>query len=340
MLVGNREQVLEVAAVGHADIETKRTMAVDSIFWIASVTKAITGTAMMALIDEGRVQLEDPVSKYLPELADLWVKASVTEDEVVLKRLKTPITVRQVMCHISGMPYSSQAEGLLIGGQPLADAVRSYAMTPLESEPGSAFNYSNIGINIGGRIVEVVSGMPFESFLQEKFFGPLGMEDTTFFPSAEQILKLPTVYAANDTNDGLVAVPNSMLKLPLDGPGRYAAPAGGLFSTAADLFRFCRMILNGGEWNGRRYLSEAAIRGMTTKQTGNAIPDGFGVGWATDGVRFGHAGAYGTDITIESGLGLIFVWLPQHASFPGDGADAYWAFQRAGKEAYGPVAAY
>lgn len=338
MLVGNREEVLEVTSVGYADIETKRPMATDSIFWIASETKPITGTALMTLIDEGHVQLEDPVSKYLPELADLWIKASANEDEIVLRRANEPITVRQIMCHISGMPYCSKMEEPLMDGLPLADAVRSYAMTPLESEPGSAFLYSNIGINIGGRIVEVVTGMSFEDFLQERFFGPLGMENTTFFPSSEQLRGLPTVYGANETNDGLVAVSNTMLKLPLDGPGRYAAPAGGLFSTAADLFRYCRMILNGGEWEGKRYLSEAAVRRMTTKQTGDLIPDGFGVGWATDGVRFGHAGAYGTDMTIESGHGLILLWLPQHASYPGDGADAYWTFQKAAKEAYGSKA--
>jgi len=337
MVVADREKVLEISAVGYADIAAQKAMPTDAFFWIASQSKPIAATALMMLVEEGRVDLDDPVAKYLPELSNLWVKEEASEDRMVLAKLTTPITVRQVLSHTSGMPFKSQMETPTLDGLPLANSVRSYSASPLEFRPGVRYAYSNQGINTVGRIVEVISGIPYEKFLEERLFGPLGMTDTTFFPNADQIARLAKSYKPNEAKNDLVETTLTSFQHPLDGPGRYPFPAGGLFSTPQDVLRFCQMILNGGEFEDRRYVSEASIAEMTRKQT-EGIPDapGYGLAWTTDGEgRFGHAGAYGTDMTIESKEDLILLWFIQSAGYPNNGNEALATFQKTASETYG-----
>jgi CubicO group peptidase (beta-lactamase class C family) len=216
----------------------------------------------------------------------------------------------------------------------LRDAARSYAMTPLQFEPGSKYQYSNAGTNTAGRIIEVVSGTPYEEFLGAQLLGPLGMKDTTFWPSAELLTRLATAYKPNADNTGLEETRIAQLRYPLDDRTRQPMPAGGLFSTARDVVRFCQMILNGGTLDGKRYLSEAAVRRMTSKQTGS-LEEGYGFGWATDGDTFGHGGAMETNMTIDPKRGLITVFLVQHAFFPGGGGPIRAAFHNAAIERFG-----
>ena len=143
----------------------------------------MTATALMMLVDEGKVNVDDPVEKYLPEFKGQWVKAEQDADHVLLKRPAHPITVKNVLSHTSGLPFSSPLEEPTLDLLPLAARVRSYAMLPLEFEPDSKYAYSNAGINTAGRIIEVVSGMPYEQFMEQRLFQPLGMKDTTFWPS-------------------------------------------------------------------------------------------------------------------------------------------------------------
>lgn len=333
-LVADKDKVLALDAVGYSDISANKRMTTDCLFWIASQSKPITATALMMLVDEGKVALDDPVAKYLPEFHDLWLAAESDKDHVLLKRPNHAITVREILSHTSGLPFASAMEKPTLDGLPLATAVKSYAMTPLVFEPGTKYQYSNAGINTAGRIIEVVSGMPYEEFLQTRLFTPLGMKDTTFTPNAGQIARLAKSYKPTSSNDGLKELTIGQLTYPLDKPGRYPMPAGGLFSTAEDVGKFCRMVLNGGTLDGKRYLSEKAVHEMTTKQTGDAVKDQYGLGWSTGGGNFGHGGAFSTNMNVDPKRGRITVFLVQHAGFPGKGGESGGAFAKAAEKLF------
>ena len=330
-LVASRDRVLSLEAVGYMDIATKKPMKTDALFWIASQSKAMTATALMMLVDEGKVNVDDPVEKYLPEFKGQWLKAEQDPDHILLKRPAHPITVKNVLTHTSGLPFSSPLETPTLDLLPLAARVRSYAMLPLEFEPDSKYSYSNAGINTAGRIIEVVSGMPYEQFMDQRLFEPLGMKDTTFWPSEKQLRRLAKSYKANAAKNGLEETTITQLRYPLSDRTRQPMPAGGLFSTASDVARYCQMILNGGVLNGKRYLSDAAVRQMTSKQTADAVDTKYGFGWSVGDGEFGHGGAYATNMTVDTKDGLVFIWMVQHADFPGDGAKSRDAFMQAAK---------
>jgi CubicO group peptidase (beta-lactamase class C family) len=328
-LVANKDKILNLEAVGYADIAANKPLQTDALFWIASQSKPITSTALMMLVDEGKVHLDDPVEKYLPEFQGQWLAVEHDNDHMLLRRPHHPITVREILSHTSGLPFASAMEQPTLDLLPLRVAVRSYAMTPLQYEPGTKYQYANAGINTAGRIIEVVSGVPYAEFLDQRLFKPLGMKDTTFWPSKKQLTRLAKSYKPNADKTNLEETTVTQLKYPLDDRTRQPMPAGGLFSTARDLARFLRMILNGGVLDGKRYISEAAIHEMTKKQTPDALPDGYGLGWGTGGGVFGHGGAYATNMSIDTNHGLITVFLVQHAGFPLDGDQSYGAFQKA-----------
>jgi CubicO group peptidase (beta-lactamase class C family) len=335
-LVADKEKILSLDTVGFADVAAKKPIRGDALFWIASQSKPITAAALMILVDEGKVKVDDPVEKYLPEFKDLWLTVEQDKEHLLLKRPKQPITVRHILSHTSGMPFRSAMEQPTLDQLSLRDAVRSYAMTPLQSEPGSKYQYSNAGINTAGRIIEVVSNMSYEDFLDKRLFGPLGMKDTTFWPNEEQLARLAKAYKPNAEKTGLAETTIGQLKYPLSDRKRQPMPAGGLFSTAADVGRFCQMVLNGGMFQGKRYLSEAAVAQMTSKQTGDALKEGYGLGWSTGGGSYGHGGAFATNMSIDAKRGLITVFLVQHNGFPGDGGKSHAAFKKAAEDQFGP----
>jgi len=274
------------------------------------------------------------VEKYLPEFKGQWVKAEADSEHQLLKKPVHPITVRNVLSHTSGLPFSSPIEYPTLDVLPLAARVRSYAMLPLEFEPDSKYSYSNAGINTAGRIIEVVSGMPYERFLDERLFKPLGMKDTTFWPTEKQVRRLAKSYKPDAAKTGLEETTITQLRYPLSDRSREPMPAGGLFSTAADVARFCQMMLNRGELGGRRYLSEAAVSQMTTRQTPGTVKESYGLGFSVGDGEFGHGGAYATNMTIDTQHKLIFVWMVQHAGFPGGGEKSRDAFMQAAKDAF------
>ena len=335
MLVADKEKVLAVETAGWADIAAQKPMKADSMFWIASQSKSITAAALMTLVDEGKVNVDDPVAKYLPEFNGQMVVVEKQPDRVVLEKPKHPMLVRNLLTHTSGLPFRSALEEPTLDRYPLNVRVRSYAMTPLEYEPGTKYQYSNAGINTAARIIEVVSGMPFENFLDQRLFQPLGMKDTTFWPSEEQAARIATAYKPGPGKLGLVATQIEQLHYPLcDRSERFPMPAGGLFATAHDIARFYQMLLNGGQLDGRRCLSEAAVKQMTSRQTPPELKDSYGFGLSAGKTSFGHGGAYSTNTTADTEHGLIFVWLVQHAGFPGEGGKSQEAFRRAAFDAF------
>jgi len=333
-LVESSNRVLSLEAVGYMDIAGKRPMRTDALFWIASQSKPMTAAALMMLVDEGKVNVDDPVEKYLPEFKGQWLIAEQDTEHMLLKRPAHPITVKNVLSHTSGLPFSSPLEKPTLDLLPLAARVRSYAMQALEFEPDSKYKYSNAGINTAGRIIEVVSGMPYEQFMEQRLFKPLGMKDTTFWPNSRQVRRLAKSYKANAAKTGLEETTITQLRYPLTDRTRQPMPAGGLFSTAPDVARFCLMILNGGTLDGKRYLSEGAVKQMTSKQTPDSVSEKYGFGWSAGDGEFGHGGAYATNMTIDPQHGLVYIWMVQHASFPGDGAKSRDAFMKAAKAAF------
>lgn len=336
MLAASKETVYTTEAVGWANIESQRPMQKDSMFWIASQSKPITAVAVMMLVDEGKIQLDDPIAKYLPEFGATQVMAYKSDDLRLLKRPASQITIRQTLAHTSGMPFRSGLETPTLDLFPLKARVLSYAMTPLDSEPGTKYQYSNAGINTAARIIEVVTKQSFEQFLDERLLRPLGMTDTTFWPTEEQVARIATAYKPRTNKQGLEATPIEQLYYPLtDRTQRAPMPAGGLFGTAHDLARFYRMLLNDGELDGKRYLSPAAVKELTTKQTPADVKENYGLGFSVgDNGHFNHGGAYSTLSSGERGRNLILVWLVQHAGYPGEGEKAHGQFRELATKAY------
>lgn len=330
-LVATKDRILATDTVGYANLETQKPMAADSLFWIASMSKPITCTALMMLVDEGKISVDDPVEKYLPEFKGQWVVAEQSADKMVLKKPAHPITIKNILSHTSGLSFKSGIETPTLDLLPLASRVQSYAMVPLQFEPDSKYQYSNEGINTGGRIIEVVSGMSYESFLEELLFKPLGMKDTTFWPDEAQISRLATSYTPNKEKTALVPTTVTQLKYPLNDRTRQPMPGGGLFSTADDMARFAQMLLNGGQLGRKRYLSEASLKVMTSRQTPPNLKESYGLGFSVGGDgSYGHGGAYSTNLSIDPKRGLITIFMVQHAGWRNEsGKQIQPAFQKA-----------
>ena len=349
-LVANKDRVLSVTTVGFADIEAKRPMTEDAVFWIASQSKAMTAVAVLMLVDEGKIALDDPVEKYLPEFKGQRVAGPKPDAKPEAKGKKKgkeaeakspllpepepvaaihPITIREVLSHVSGLPFKSEEEKPTLDGLPLAAAVKTYAKAPLATQPGTKYQYSNAGINTAARVLEVVSGMAYEDFMQKRLFGPLGMKDTTFWLGAEQVTRLAKTYKPDPTKKNLELGSLSQLQADLtDRQHRFPMPAGGLFSTAKDVSQFCRMLLNGGELDGRRYISTKSFEALSVRQTPLNIKQDYSFGLNVSPDGFGHGGAQATGMEVRIKDGLVLVWMVQHQGFPGKGGQAQGEFKK------------
>lgn len=331
-LLASREKVLNLEAVGYADVAAKRPMKTNDLFWIASMTKPMTGVAVMMLVDEGKISVDDPVAKYLPEFESQMI-GPVAGTKDPSKKPEYPVTIRHLLTHTGGLSATTLPKNATdaIG---LRECVQSYGKAPLKFQPGSKYEYSNPGINTLGCIVEVVSGQPYAQFMDERLFKPLGMTNTTFWPTQEQVDRIAKSYQPKPESKTLEESRTlGSFRFP-DGEQRYAFapggispfPAGGLYSTAEDVARFCRMILNDGVLDGRRYLSIQSIRQMTSTQTGDLVSGGKGEAghgfcWMTTrklkpnsstfAGPFGHGGAQGTEMWLDPSRNLITVYMIQ-----------------------------
>src|SRR5580698_2336579 len=258
-LVARHGHVASFEAVGYQDLETKTPMRTDTIFRLASVTKPVTCAGIMILVDEGRVSLVDPVEKFLPEFKGLKLNPCGTRAGYNCKLVtpSRPVNILDLMTHTSGLPGAAPASRE--PPKTLAEHVAAVHGATLLFEPGTAWNYSNIGIAALGRIIEVVTSQPYDRFLSERIFQPLAMQDTFFFVPPDKANRVASVYRYE--TDGLHLVPMPQAKSP--------APEGGLFSTAGDMARFHQMLLNKGTLDGQRVLSAAAVDAMTSSQTGS-----------------------------------------------------------------------
>lgn len=336
-LVGRRDGVLHLEAVGLRDRERNLPMEKDTLFRIASMTKPITATGIMLLVDDGKLAVDDPVEKHLPEFKGQMLVASRSPEQVVLKKPARPITIRDLLTHTSGLPggFPAGLSNLYVRRHlTLAEGVLVSSQQPLDFEPGSKWAYCNAGIDALGRIIEVVSGQSYESFLKARLFEPLGMHDTFVFPPEEKKSRIAVVYEQKDGR--LSPAQNHILSLL---PGsKHPIPAGGLYSTASDLTRFYQMMLRRGVAGDRRLVSEQSVMTMTALQTGELTAgftpgSGFGFGWAVvkepQGVAsmlspgsYGHGGAFATQGWIDPQQDLIMILLIQRQGLPNsDGSE-------------------
>jgi len=301
--------------LGYADVEGKKPMREDNVFWIASMTKMFAGASIMMLVDEGKVSLDDPVTRFIPQLEKWMVVEERDPFHVLLKALVHPVTVRHLLSHTSGLTGMSELQQVTgADSTPLKARALSSVTGPLQWQPGEKYAYGNQGMNIAARIVEIVSGMPYEEFLQKRFFDPLGMTETTFWPSEAQIDRLVGAYGPNKEKNGYARGDIGFLTKPYsDRVHRFPEAAGGLFSTTHDILRYGLLLANDGELDGKRYLSHAAIDELRKEQTGTTKVN-YSLGYHLRNGMFGHDGAYGTDLSVNPATGMVAVFMIQCTS--------------------------
>jgi CubicO group peptidase (beta-lactamase class C family) len=335
-LVARRGRIAHFQAHGLMDLDSKKPMPKDALFRIASMSKPITGAAILMLLEEGKIRLTDPVSKFIPEFKGMKVAVvregapaagrggAAPEPQFYAIPANREITIRDLLTHVSGLVSGpvSTAEANKLGRKPtdaLADYIPRLGATPLEFQPGSRWSYSpSAGFDTLGRIVEIISGQSFDRFLRDRIFGPLEMKDTTFYPSEAQMPRVATRYqkTANGLTKQETGPPSNV----------YFSGAGGLSSTAEDYEQFAQMLLNGGQLNGKRLLSPKTVDlmasvhapdtlpgrppgrsfGLSVQVVNNAVASNYRV---SDG-SYGWDGAFGTHFWIdpkEKVVGILMV---------------------------------
>jgi CubicO group peptidase (beta-lactamase class C family) len=351
-LVIRHGQVAWFDAQGFADKEAGKPMQKDSMFRICSMSKAITSTAVMMLYEDGKFLLEDPVSKYLPEFKDPKVLVKPASGEPYSIPAKREITIQDLLRHTSGLTYpwnvdlgkayneAGVGDGLAQYDGTIEDSVKRLAGVPLLFNPGDRFEYS-LSVDVLGRLVEVISGMPFDQFLKTRILDPLGMKDTCFFIPDDKVSRLATVYTYYD-GKGLARFPDGAIvegtehytaDYPYKGPRKLFSGGAGLNSTAMDYARFCLMMLNGGKLGDVRILSRKSVELMSHDQLGKIDPDrGFGLGFGVDGVKaplgeigstgsFNWGGFYYTSFEIDPKEDMVIVSMAQLHPTGGLGLD-------------------
>ncbi len=345
-------QVAWLDARGMADREAGKAMQRDSIFRICSMSKPITSTAVMMLYEEGKFLLEDPISKYLPEFRNPKVLVKPATGQPYSIPATREITIRDLLRHTSGITYNwngtlgqlyddaNVASGLLQYDGTIEDSVRRLAGVPLLFNPGDRWEYS-LSVDVLGRLVEVVSGMPFDEFLRTRIFERLGMTDTCFFLAADKVPRLAAAYTYYD-GKGLNRFPDAPIvegtmsysaDYPYRGPRKLFSGGAGLSSTTLDYARFCQMLLNGGRLDKVRLLSRKSVELMTHDQLGPISQEmGFGLGFGVDGVKaplselgsageFGWGGFFYTSFSIDPKEDMIVISMAQLHPTGGLGLD-------------------
>lgn len=303
-------------AKGMADVASGQAMAKDQIFRIASQTKAITSTAVMMLWEEGKFKLDDPISKYIPEFANPQVLAGFRYSDTTYstKPSTKEITIRHLLTHTSGIGYGvidGNEQMKMIYGKAgivdlyttrdikIADNIKKLAKLPLHHEPGAKFTYSE-GLDVLGYLIEIVSGMPFDQFLQTRLFAPMGMNNTGFYLNETQGKKLVTIH--RKVNNQWESFPTTFYdpNYPKTGAKTFFSGGAGLSSTAEDYAKFLQMYLNGGSYNGTQFLSSTTIETIMSNQVGDLLGNGgkdYGLAFGLvdpNGVAQGGIGSLGT----------------------------------------------
>ena len=322
--VWRRGELALNAVLGMADRERQVPLAQDSIFRIYSMTKPITTVALMMLVEEGKVALDEPVHKYIPEWSNLGVYQAGFAPLFLTRHTARPMQIVDLLRHTSGLTYGfqnrtnvdaayrAQKIGEIEKAGTMATMIADLAKIPLEFSPGDAWNYS-VATDVVGYLVETISGQPFEQFLQQRIFDPLGMSDTGFHVPAEKAHRFAACYAA-DGKGGMVLQDDPTTSSFLSPPS-FISGGGGLCSTAADYLAFCRALLNGGALGAVRLLSPKTIALMTT----NHLPGGRDLTEMSKSL-FSEASYAG----VGFGLGFSVTMDPAKTLIPGSAGEYAW----------------
>jgi len=341
-LVARHGRIAHLDATGTTDIESKKPMTKDAVFRIASMTKPVTGVAIMMMMEEGRLRITDPVSKYIPAFKDLKVAIAQprqgppagADEPARLNYYSVPaereVTIRDLLTHVSGLASGAMSNDSIRRGEltrkptdTLADYIPRLGKSSLEFQPGSRWTYSpQAGFDTLGRIVEITSGQPFDQFLRQRLFEPLGIKDAAFYPTPELEPRMVTAYQL-DPKGKAAKNPNSggmQSKV-------YFMGSGGLITTAEEYAKFAQMLVNGGELNGKRLLSPRTVAYMSSVHASDTLQgrtpgEGFGLSVrvvhsaVASGARvsdgsFGWSGAYGTHFWVDPKEDLIAVMMIQ-----------------------------
>jgi methyl acetate hydrolase len=318
-----KDGLQEIACVGYADVAAKRPITMNDVFMQCSQTKGFCGVTIAMLIEEGKIGLDDSVSKYLPEFKELWVQKYTTDSVKTLVKAKNPLTIRMVMNHTGGFPFEISAKqgnikgGGWSGGAPLRQTAAIAAASPLLFEPGTKEQYSNTGIDIGAAIVEVVTGMRWEDFLKERVLDPLGMKSTSFWPTDKQLETQVEMYDVVKDAPAKYRLQNDMQQRPYNDAHVFASAGAGLWTTANDQLKFYKMLMNLGLGeNGVRILKEETVKELLAKSTRPKGMGGYSLGLAapeedTEDAWFGHGGAWGTNCMVNWHRKELKLWAVQ-----------------------------
>ena len=320
-----KDGVQEVCCAGYADVAAKRPISMDNSYMQCSQTKGFCGVTVAKLIEEGRLELDDPVSKYLPEFAELWVLDGVKDGIRTLHKAQNVLTVRMVMNHTGGFPFEISAKrydvrgGGWTGGAPIRQVASIAAESPLMFEPGTREMYSNTGIDIGAAIVEVITGMKWEDYLKQEVLDPLGMTATWFWPTDEQIANKIELYEFKENAPAQWCEEKEWQQRPYNDSHVFASAGAGLWTTANDQLKFYKMLMNLGMGdNGVRILEEDTVKNLLARSTRPAHLGGYSLGLSTDVEDtekswFGHGGAWATNCYVNWHTKELRLWAIQSA---------------------------
>jgi CubicO group peptidase (beta-lactamase class C family) len=333
-MVARHGKIVHFGTFGYQEIASETPMAEDTIFRIYSMSKPITGVALMMLYEEGKFRLADPVAKYIPQFENLKVAAGEGPDGPIVEDADHAMTIRELMSHSAGLSYGlfsrSQVDtmyteaNVLDNNSTLKDMVDKLGKIPLRQQPGSRWHYS-VAVDVQGYLVEVLSGQPFDEFLQERLFDPLGMTDTGFYVPEESADRFAQIYSYGEDRELVAQEMFGGSRTYLE-PTTFFSGGGGLLSTTMDYMRFCQMVLNGGELDGVRILSPLTVDLMHRNQLPRDVVEmspgtGFGLDFAVvldpveaDGISKGEyywGGAAGTWFWIDPVEDLVFVGMIQ-----------------------------
>ena len=324
-----KDGVQETCCIGYADVAAKRPIGMDDVYMQCSQTKGFCGVTIAKLVEEGKITLDDPVSKYLPEFATLWVKESEKDGVRTLRKAKNVLTIRNVLNHTGGFPFEIPAKsgnirgGGWSGGAPLRQTAAIAAACPLLFEPGTKVQYSNTGIDIGAAVVEIVTGKHWEDYLQETVLNPLGMTNTSFWPTDEQLAHQVEAYICHKDAPATYNREFSMEQRPYNDRSRIFASAGaGLWTTANDQLKFYKMLMNLGVGdNGVRILKEETVKSILALSTRPANLGGYSLGLTApvqdkEDAWFGHGGAWGTNCMVNWHKKQLKLWAVQLGGQP------------------------
>ena len=297
-----KQGVQETACLGWANVEKKVPINMEQSFMQCSQTKGFCGVTIAMLVEEGKISLDDPVSKYLPEFKTMKVFVKDKNGKRKVATTKKQLTIRMVMNHTGGFPFETPSKSKKgWSSSSLRDTAREAARNPIRFEPGTRALYSNTGIDIGAAVIEVVTGKPWEVFLKERVLDPLGMKNTTFQPTDEQLANSISMYDVKGGKKAKFRAFNKWMPLPHNGPTVFPSAGAGLWTTANDQLKFYKMLMNLGVGdNGVRILKEETVKNLLAASTRPKKLGNYSLGLnVTKDGWLGHGGAWGTNCMVN-----------------------------------------